>query len=57
MRFFRMARRSATECAAELTLCEEFGLVRHAELVDGRVLLHSIVSMLTVMTRKGGDDS
>ena len=46
-RFYRIARRSATECAAILDVCErlEFGTARHIEA--GRDLLHRIVSMLT----------
>ena len=46
-RFYRIARRSATECAAVLDVCERlrFGVVQDFE--TGRELLHRIVSMLT----------
>lgn len=53
-RFYRMARRSATECAAILDVC------RHLELLDsdayesGRDRLLSIVSMLVRLIRSVG---
>ena len=48
-RFYRMARRSATECAAILDACRATHL-SHAELLSkGRTLLLRIVAMLTAM--------
>ncbi|MCB9673686.1 MAG: four helix bundle protein [Alphaproteobacteria bacterium] len=46
-RFYRIAKRSATETAAQLTVMEELGLVRDTK--EGRELLHRVVSMLVKM--------
>jgi four helix bundle protein len=46
-RFYRIARRSATECAAALDVCLRMGLVRDADIQPGRELLRRIVAMLT----------
>ena len=48
-RFYRMARRSGTECVAILDACRILKLTADAELVRGRDLLHRVVSMLTAM--------
>ena len=48
--FFRMARRSATECAAALDLMDRLQLVPPGSTAPGRTLLVRIVSMLTRMT-------
>lgn len=46
-RFYRIARRSATECAAALDVCIRMGLVREPDVQAGRELLRRIVAMLT----------
>ena len=51
-RFYRMALRSATECAAILDAGEHTGLVRKDSREVGRVLLLRVVSMLTKMVRR-----
>ncbi len=43
-RFYRMARRSGTECAAILDICRELELV--TDLAEARQLLIRVVSML-----------
>jgi four helix bundle protein len=48
-RFYRMARRSGTECVAILDACRILRLAVDEPLVRGRELLHRIVSMLTAM--------
>ncbi len=48
-RFYRMARRSAAECAAALDLLEFCGGVPENALESGRALLHRVVAMLTKM--------
>ncbi len=48
-RFYRMARRSAAECAAVLDVFEELEFYRGEALEDGRVLLDRIIAMLTAM--------
>ncbi len=50
-RFYRMARRSATECAAILDVCHRLELSTPARLQAGRTLLLRIVSMLVQMVR------
>ncbi len=50
-RFYRMARRSATESAAILEALETVGFSRVELLVSGRTMLHEIIAMLTVMAK------
>src|SRR5262245_18017215 len=45
-RFYRMARRSATECAAILDVAGQLELVDPPRIVVGKELLHRIVGML-----------
>ena len=53
-RFYRMAKRSATECAAILDVCRRLNLGDKALLDSGRELLLRIVSMLIALARKCG---
>ena len=48
-RIYRIARRSATECAAVLDVCRARKLVAEARLDVGRELLLRILAMLTRM--------
>jgi four helix bundle protein len=48
-RFYRMARRSATECAAILDVCGRLKLSDDLRSATGRKLLLRIVAMLTAM--------
>ena len=50
-RFYRMAKRSATECAAILHVCRQLGLIAPANYDAGRGLLLRVVAMLTKMVR------
>ena len=51
-RFYRMARRSATECAAILDVCRRLELVP-SELLDvGRKLLLRVLAMLTSLVTR-----
>lgn len=50
-RFYRMAKRSATECAAVLDVCRQLQLVAPKQLEEARGLLMRIVSMLTKMVK------
>ena len=52
-RFYRMARRSATECSAVLDICARLKLrpASAAKLVVGRTLLIDIVSILTALAK------
>jgi four helix bundle protein len=51
-RFYRMAKRSATECAAVLDVCRRLGLADETALNSGRALLLRIVSMLIPLIRR-----
>lgn len=51
-RFYRMAKRSATECAGILNVCQRLQLVEESRYLQGRELLISIVSMLVKMAQK-----
>jgi four helix bundle protein len=50
-RFYRMARRSATECAAVLDVCRCLDLLAHNEIENGYTLLQRIISMLTKLAQ------
>ena len=51
-RFYRMAKRSSTECAAVLDVCRRLRLVDEVRLDTGRKLLLRIVSMLIPLIRR-----
>lgn len=51
-RFYRMAKRSATECAGIFDICKQLGIVDEGLFVKGRELLVRIVAMLTKMAQK-----
>ena len=51
-RFYRMARRSGTECVAILDACGTLGLAQPEIVSRGRELLHRIAAMLTAMVLK-----
>ncbi len=51
IRFYRMARRSATECAGIIDVCRRLQLIDEAQYSKGRELLIRIVAMLTKMAR------
>jgi len=50
-RFYRMAARSATECAAILDVCRKLGIAEESSLRQGRELLLRVVSMLTRLAK------
>ena len=50
-RFYRMAKRSATECAAIFDICQRLELVEERQYVQGRELLIRIVAMLIRMAQ------
>ncbi|MBI4545336.1 MAG: four helix bundle protein [Gemmatimonadetes bacterium] len=51
-RFYRIARRSAAECAAILDALRVLGFAESEQLSTGRELLERIVSMLVVLCQK-----
>ena len=54
-RFYRMAKRSATESAAILHVCQRLRLVEGARYQAARELLLRIVAMLVQMVRRTGE--
>lgn len=52
IRFYRIARRSGTECAGILDVCRSLQLIDEVSYKTGKNLLIRIVSMLTKMTKK-----
>ena len=51
-RFYRIAKRSATEVAAQLLVASRLDLTTQAEACAARDLLHRVVSMLVRMATK-----
>jgi four helix bundle protein len=51
-RFYRMAKRSATECAGVLHVCQRLHLIDENRYMKGRELLIGIVSMLIKMVQR-----
>ena len=51
VRFYRMAKRSATESAAIFELCQELHLIENSYYTQGRELLLRIVAMLIRMSK------
>ena len=56
-RFYRMARRSATESAAVLDACRALSLTTAPSYDTGRGVLLRIVAMLTAMVKRSGSGS
>lgn len=52
IRFYRIAKRSATECAGILNVCQRLQLVEEKRYALGRELLIRLVSMLIKMAQK-----
>ncbi len=50
-RFYRMARRSATECAAVFDVCRCLKLIDSEKLESGYALLERIIAMLTKLAQ------
>ena len=51
VRFYRMAKRSATECASILDVCNRLKIIENTYYTKGRELLLRIVSMLIKMAQ------
>jgi four helix bundle protein len=51
IRFYRMARRSATECAGIFDICQRLNLSEEESHTKARELLIRVVSMLTKMVK------
>jgi len=51
IRFYRIAKRSATECAGILDVCKRLELIDETRYINGRELLIRLVSMLIKMSQ------
>jgi len=51
-RFYRMALRSATECAAIIDVAHRLGLIEREQSAESRALLARVVAMLTRMVQR-----
>jgi four helix bundle protein len=51
-RFYPLAKRSATECAGVLNVCQRLGLLQKKRYTKGRELIIGIVSMLIKMAKR-----
>jgi len=54
VRFYRMAKRSATECAGILDICLKLQIIEENRYKTGRKTLIEIVSMLIKMAQRAG---
>lgn len=52
VRFYRMAKRSATECASILDVCRKLQLLDEQKYAKGRDIIVRIVSILTKMAQR-----
>ncbi len=56
-RFYRMARRSATECAGQILVCRRLGLLEAARSEEALDVLRRVIAMLVTLVRRCGERS
>jgi four helix bundle protein len=54
-RFYRMAKRSATECAGQLLVCERLGLAKAPRIDASLDLLQRVIAMLVTLVQGQGE--
>ena len=54
-RFYRMAKRSATECAGQILVCERLGLAEAPRIDAALDLLQRVISMLVTLVQNQGE--
>jgi four helix bundle protein len=54
-RFYRMARRSATECAGQILVCERLGLAEAPRISAALDLLQQVIGRLVALVRRCGE--
>ena len=54
-RFYRMAKRSATECAGQILVCERLGLSEAPRIEAALDLLQRVISMLVTLVHSQGE--
>ncbi len=53
-RFYRISRRSATECSALLDVIAARQMEPKARVAEGKALIHRVIAMLTALARLNG---
>jgi four helix bundle protein len=56
-RFYRMARRSATECAGQILVCRRLGLLDAPRSEGALDVLRRVIAMLVTLVRRCGERS
>jgi len=54
-RFYRMAKRAATECAGQILVCERLGLADAPRIDAALDLLQRVISMLVTLVQNQGE--
>ncbi len=54
-RFYRMARRSATECAGQIMVCRRLGLTDAPRVDEALDVLQRVIGMLVTLIRRCGE--
>ena len=54
-RFYRIAKRSATECAGQLLVCRKLGLFAAPRVDAALDVLQRVIAMLVTLVRRRGD--
>ena len=54
-RFYRMAKRSATECAGQILVCERLGLAEAPRIDASLDLLQRVIAMLVTLVQRQGE--
>ena len=54
-RFYRMAKRSATECAGILDVCRQLRVIEEVKYLQGRELMLKIVAMLIKLAKRSDE--
>lgn len=54
-RFYRMARRSATECAGQILVCERLGLAEAPRINGALDLLQQVIGRLVALIQRCGE--
>lgn len=54
-RFYRIAKRSATECAGQILVCRRLELSNAPRIEEALDILQRVIAMLTTLVRRCGD--
>jgi four helix bundle protein len=54
-RFYRIAKRSATECAGQILVCRKHGMFTAPQIESALDVLERVIAMLVTLVRRCGD--